>query len=102
MASQRNSVYDFIAAVNAAPGRSGLYYYSATLNSDNTSVQVTQNLKTGGSSVVLYAKVLWNVSGSAALEDASYPNMDTVSILSAEGAGVANTGSCQRFLNSLA
>lgn len=102
MASQRKSVYDFMAAVNAAPGQSGLYYYSATLNADNTSVQVTQNLKTGGSSSVLYAKVLWNVSGSSALTDASYPNTDTVSILSQEGAGVANTGSCTAFLNSLA
>lgn len=101
MASQRKSVYDFIAAINAAAGRSGLFNYSAALNSDNTSVQVTQTLKTGGVSVVLYAKVLWNVSGSAAMTDASSPNQDTVSILSGEGAGVANTGSCQSFLNDL-
>lgn len=98
MANQRGSVQDFMSAVRQA-GQSGNFNYGASLNADNTTVKVTQTPKTGGVAVALFPKVLWNVSTSAALTDASSPNQDTVTIYSPDGG--TNTGACQQFLNSL-
>lgn len=96
--SQRMSTQDFMSAVRQA-GQSGLYTYGASLNADNTTVQITQTPKAGGVAVVLFPKVLWNAMGVSALTDASYPNTDTICIMGSNGAHV---GSCQNFLNSLA
>lgn len=89
--AQRNSVQDFIRDVGARTTSQNLYV--ASLNADG-SVQVSKN------GVVLYSKVIWPGTGTAARTDASGQNFDSVSVLDS-GTLNFSTGSAQSFINSL-
>lgn len=93
MAVRRNGndfVRDVAARTVSAPAQ---VTWVATLNADNVSYSITRN------GVQIYAKVLWNVQGGAAVTDAGGVNYDTVTIL--DGGGAAAPGSAQQFINSL-
>lgn len=100
MANPRTNLFAFQAAVNAAAGLSGKFNYSAVLNADNISLKISQTPKTGGAAVVLYSTVLWNAGGPGSNSDAN-SSSDTVIVFAGDGAGVANTGDAQIFLNNL-
>jgi len=95
MAAARQSVNDFMRDVRArgVNGGTSSNVYGATLNTDNTTVQITKN------GVVLFPKVLWPGTGSAAATDAGGQNQDTVDLLGGEG--YYSTVSAQQFINSL-
>jgi hypothetical protein len=91
MAAARQSINDFIRDVGART--SGTIVYAASLNADNVTVKITRN------GVVVWAKVLWPGTGSAAITDAGGQNQDTVDLF--DGAGFFNAGSASAFINSL-
>lgn len=94
MATIRNTYLDFIRDVAARSNAALGLVYSAALNSDNCTLSITRN------GVKVYSKIFWNVQGSAASTDASFPNQDTVTIID-PGSGNASVGAAQAFINSL-
>jgi hypothetical protein len=99
MASIRSNTQDFMTAVRAqgkiANGTSP-NVYSASLNADNFSVQVS--VTKAGITTVLYSKFVWNGS-SPSVGPQGDGNVDSLTIFSADGA--VALGSVTNFLATL-
>ncbi len=90
----RQTIQDFMRDIRARGinGGTSQNLYATSLNGDG-SVSVSKN------GVVLFAKVVWPGSGTAAATDAGGQNEDTVNIF--DGSGMPYSGSAQQFINDL-
>jgi hypothetical protein len=99
MAAIRNNVQDFMAAIRAQgkiANSTSPNLYSATLNPDNFSVQVS--VTKAGITTVLYSKIIYN-GGTQSVGQQGDGNQDSLTIFSADGA--VAPGSVTNFLSTL-
>jgi hypothetical protein len=91
----RRTVQDFIAAIAARGVNAGdsKNLYSASLNSDNTTISVTRN------GAVIFPKILWNQGYPEAITDSGGTNSDSITNYFTDGS--IAVGSAQDFLNTL-
>jgi hypothetical protein len=99
MATIRNNVQDFMAAIRAQgknANSTSPNLYSAILNADNFSVQVS--VTKAGISQVLYSKIVYN-NNNPSVGPQGDGNQDSMTIFSVDGA--VATGSVTNFLATL-
>jgi hypothetical protein len=99
MATIRNNVQDFMAAIRAQgknANSTSPNLYSAILNADNFSVQVS--VTKAGVTQVLYSKLVYN-NTNPSVGPQGDGNIDSFTIFSADGA--VGTGSVSNFLATL-